>query len=482
MRSIDKKTFMAFMICPKMAAFINNKTTGTDIMDLEANKIHEAQFKESAYEMICRLESDEGTKVNRNKIYKTQEGLEILCDIVINRKEENILVELACTNDLHDGPEFMWLVYKYYFLNLAQANLSKVYLVKLDPKYIEGKSPKEELLFPIDVTKKLKQHLYKVPKMIRDFISLENSDILPDVHKGVRCLEPNVCPYKELCWKDSLPTEETIFEIHGMAAHTMFVHYWDEIHKFEDIPKKKLDFRQSVQVRYALKEQDKKPKRIKKDKIQNWINGVNFQKKVHFMYIGNIYPAIPITNGSKVFSRLPFQFSIDTMYPDRDNYNHFDFLADISSPLGMDKQFINRLFEWISLNDKEGSIVVYDKVRATKCLKKLSDWNPDKKNRIDNFVNRFVDLQDIFYNCWYYQPDFKGSYKLLEIAPKFLPVNTFLNFPIKNSREAGDLFLNSYYRKSRQYNNSSELLIRYSRLNTYCLMEVVKFLLNLTQS
>jgi len=472
---INKETFLSFLRCNKLALFIDKFN---HLKDVEANtavsmNVNEILFKDLAYELICASEKGYSDKILRNKRFKTKDGEEIQTDIILKRPEGNILVEVVCSGDTRDGSELIWLAYKYYLLKKTNYKFLTVYLVKVDKGFKKNGALSEGILYVKDVKTKLNQFLPNIPGIIQRIKNYTAQNSLPDKQKGTFCLEPFPCPFKKFCWSDMPNEANTAFEIEGMPAITKFNLFWDETFTFEEIPRKRLDKRQWIQVKQGIRDLPYK----KTDKLTEWINQLQINQGIWFLDIGCSYPVLPLNENSSPFALTPFQFSLKYEFPGGTNVTPYDYIAAESEMKDLTRNFISNLTSKLSGNTL-APIVVYDARRIKKCLSNISEWHTEYTTAITELEKRIVDLKEVFTECWYYHPKFKGSRKLEIIAPIIISEISYKNLDIKNRADLSNIFLKSLSSSSKLSAKEKNDLVEFCNTNSNALMCIVKFLRN----
>jgi hypothetical protein len=320
-----------------------------------------------------------------------------------------------------------------------------------------------------DVTTKIKHLLPNIPGLLVKIKRQLIQNNLPEKQKGLFCLEPNPCPFKNYCWSD-MPNENSVFEIEGLPSWTKFNLFWKGITSFVEIPPKKLDKRQMIQVKYGLRDVPFQ----KTEKLLNWLNQIE-GKNVWFLNMNMAYPVLPLIEGSKPFTAIPFQFSLHYLFLEGTNYTHYPFIGAKPTSDEFILSFTKNLVDDLN-RDKEAPIIVYNLNKVKKAFEKMAFWNKEYKDHIENIILRLVDLREVFIECWYYHPKFKGSYDLQLISSIIVPEIPFERLSIRSNTHAGNIFLKCLNNSSPFGQQERTNLQEYCRLNSYALMEITKFL------
>jgi|GEM_PF-5786301 hypothetical protein len=472
--SITKDIFLSFLRCNKLALYksLDLEEKNFRHISLEEN---EALFKELAYKLACKSENGVSKKIIRNKQFLINEDEHISADVILKHPKENILLEIVCSPNLIDGAELNWLAYKLYLIRKTNYKIHKIWIVKVDKKYEKKGELSDDILFIKDVTTKINRYLHTIPSLIEKINLYLRQRELPEKQKGPFCLEPNPCPFKKLCWED-MPGKNSVFEIDGLLARKKFNLFWKEISSFEEIPKNALNKRQKIQVKYGIRNVPYQ----KTDELNSWLNNINKQGRVWFLSIELAYPVLPMHENAKPFTSVPFQFSLKYQKSGSVNYTPYDFLNIVPSEPDSTLVFLLNLIEKLSL-DVEAPIIIYGSKRIKKCLTNLATWYPGYSRVINNILSRLIDLQEVFEECWYYHPKFKGSTELSRIAPIMIPEIPYGHQFIKSRTHAGNEFIRYLNKPSGISKETQRHLSEYSNLNSHSLMEIVKFIRQIKQ-
>lgn len=477
---INKEVFFNFLRCNKLALYIEkfahlkNEQPTTSCIDE-----NEFQFKEVAYKLIYDSEKEVCTKILRNKIIKINDGETVSADVILKRaenaalkfKKETILIEIVNSSNLLDGPELAWLAYKIFLIKKANYPIDKIWVIKVDRKYEKNGTLTDGFLFIRDVTLKIQQFLPNIPPLLARIKNILGQGSLIDKQKGIFCLEPNPCPFRNNCWKDMPCEKETAFEIEDMQPNTKFHLFWDETFTFESIPRKRLDKRQWIQVKHGMRNVPL----IKKDKINEWTTYLNAPAGIWYLDIMACHPVEPFCDMARAYASTPFQFNVKYQFPDSTNFTDSNFVGIDTRPSEMPLLFFKNLTSLLNLN-RNAKIVVFNLRKIENILNNLAKWHPELYSQIKDIKSRLVDLMEVFYECWYYLPCFKGAYHLRKIAPFMIKGLDFTNSPIHDNSTAKNIFLKSVYKQAILSDKDKMHLKEYSGQNSLAMMEIVNFL------
>ena len=110
------------------------------------------------------------------------------------------------------------------------------------------------------------------------------------------------------------------------------------------------------------------------------------------------------------------------------------------------------------------------------CLSNLLIVSPEYSAEMEVILKKLVNIQDVFYEHWYYDPKFKGSYYLKHIVPIMCPEISYTDLTIKSGNQAQYEFRRLTTENDLDIIQIKNGLKAYSSMDTLSLFEVFKFL------
>jgi hypothetical protein len=132
---------------------------------------------------------------------------------------------------------------------------------------------------------------------------------------------------------------------------------------------------------------------------------------LYFLDFETYQTAIPLYDGLKPYSQIPFQFSVHKV-DKKGKKTHYSFIAEGSRDPR--NNFIKEIKE--NLGSK-GSIIVYNQSFEQARLKEIGEFLPKEKNIVDKLIKRMVDLLIPFRNFDYYNRKQEGSASIKYVLP-----------------------------------------------------------------
>ena len=335
--------------------------------------------------------------------------------------------------------------------------IRKCFLMHLNKEYVrKGEIKLKELFVQDDITSEVEEHTEGIQERIDRLIEVINLKECPSVNNGGHCNNQKECPLTD-CW-DFLP-ENHVFHLYRGGKNALQL-FEEGIYAIKDIPEDfKLNDKQGIQ-----RDCEKKNKiHVHKDKIKHFLKTLNYP--LYYLDFETFSTAVPMFDGLKPYSQVPFQFSLHVVEKEGDKPKHHEFLYDGSKDPR--EEFILKLKK--VLGDK-GSVVVYNQSFEINRLRDLSEFLPEHKNWVENTIGRIIDLLIPFRNFSYYNPIQKGSASIKKVLPA-LTGESYEDLGISGGGVASVEFY------SMAYNNGKDVrdaLLKYCKLDTLAEVMIVE--------
>jgi len=335
--------------------------------------------------------------------------------------------------------------------------INKTYLLHLNNEFVKnGEIDFNELFVREDVTEQVEEAVKDIDKRILDVFSFISSPSPPDAALAKAKL---VKDGFHDCIKDgcvSLP-ENHVFCLYrgGKLSCELFENGFEVI---KDIPEDvRLNGKQKIQRECELSGEVY----VDRDGIKNFLGKLEYP--IHYLDFETFSTAIPMFDGLKPYSVVPFQFSLHV--DDKENVNHYEFLYEGSGDPR--REFLEALKE--SLGDS-GSVVVYNQSFEIGRLKELAEAFPEHKKWIENVLKRIIDLLIPFREFSYYNPKQQGSASIKKVLPA-LCGKSYEGMEIGDGGTASVKFYNMAYNNGKDVR---EALLKYCELDTLAEVMIVE--------
>jgi len=363
------------------------------------------------------------------------------------------------------------VAFQKYLIESRGVKIRKCFLMHLSNEYVrKGDLKVEKLYVKEDITSEVDSILEETKKKIANMfkiISLKEAPkagvFLPKVIKeGVH----NCC--KDGCL--DLPENHVFYLYRGRKLTSEL--FERGIKHIKDIPEDcKLTDRQKIQRDCEIEGKT----HINKEKLREFLG--TLQHPIYYLDFETFTTAIPMFDGLKPYSQVPFQFSLHVVRKEGEKPEHFEYLYDGNNDPR--KEF---LLELQKVLGDEGRIVVYNKSFEIGRLKELAEYFPKQKKWVDSVVKRIVDLLVPFREFSYYNPEQQGSASIKTVFPA-VTGKSYEGMEIREGLTASVEFFKTTYEecveKERQKIRKS--LLDYCELDTLAQVMIVEKLRMLTR-
>jgi hypothetical protein len=342
---------------------------------------------------------------------------------ILERTEEASwnLVEVKSSTSVKDV-YYPDIAVQHYVLEGCGLSISRTGILHINNQYVyDGLRLDLNALFAFkDLTDQVKAMQPEIPDHLAALKTmLANSDA-PDIKPSRHCSRPYDCEFWDHCTKD-MP-EFWVFDINGIA-HTRL----DElarlgIEKISDIPETFPLGEIQNRIRTSVIDQQD----FISDDLKTELDKMQFP--IHFLDFETVAPAVPRYAGTRPYQTIPFQWS-DHILDEDGRLVHREYLC--SEDKDPREEFTRALLNAL---ETAGSIVIYTRYE-TGVLNSLIAHFPQYAEKLQSFIERFIDLHAIIRNN-YYHPKFYGSFSLKHVLPALLPEMTYDKLSIQDGIQA----------------------------------------------
>lgn len=394
-------------------------------------------------------------------------------DILVNDGDGYSIYEVKSTTSVK--PHYLYdLAYQYYVLHNLGYEINSLNLVHINSGYIfENKLDIKKYFKINDLTKEVKEKYCDVCNLLEESDRILNDVKEPKSIMSSQCNAYNGCPFLTYCKKyNNIPDKNSVYDLYNNRARTKQVN--SKIVSFKDILDNniKLSEIQARQIDFALNDRDMY---IDKEKIKEFIEGFEFP--IYFFDFETYQDIIPKFDGTRPYQQIPFQYSLHILNSDG-SLEHKEFLGD-----GINNPIYDIVEKMISDLGDKGSIVAYNDSFEKSRIKELSEIVIKHKDKLDSFINRFVDLADVFQNGYCYNKEMGGSFSIKSVLPALFPNDASLNYKnledVHKGDEASATYLALKDMSKEEYDKKRISLLNYCKLDTYAMVRIYQKLLEL---
>lgn len=355
------------------------------------------------------------------------------------------LVEVKSTSKVKDEhiPD---LAIQKWVLEGNGVILNSVNLAHINNTYVgeEGDS----LFSVVDLSDQLE---HDVSEIVRELVELMASEEQPDVPLGKHCKD---CDLEEHCFGGFLG--KTIYNIPRISDAKISELESRNVFELEDVPE---DFALTDAQRKVVDAQINKTVFVDETAIRQALEGIAFP--IYFLDFETVNPAIPIEQGIRPFSKIPFQYSCHQLEENGD-LSHFEYLHDKYENPGA------KLAEHLANHIGDtGTVMAYSAGFERGVLLGLADQIPELEPQLRSISDRLWDLLPVMRNNYsHYQ--FGNSYSIKAVLPVLVPDFDYKQLSVQDGAQAGAVWLSSV-----QTDNTEEREAIFSSLREYCGMDTM---------
>src|SRR3989344_4371496 len=350
--------------------------------------------------------------------------------------------------------------FQKYVYEANGLKIIKCFLMHLNKEYFrKRKLDAKKLLVKEDVTSQVNLVMKDIKERIDKMFKIIKSDKPPKagllIDKMIK--EGNHDCFTENCI-DDLPENHVFCLYRGnKLACELFE---NGIMHIKDIPQHvKLNGKQNIQRECEVK----KKVYIDKAGIKQFLATLKYP--LYYLDLETFSTAIPMFNGLKSYSQVPFQFSLHIAKKEGSKPEHHAFLYDGNGDPR--EEFTIALKKVIG---EKGTVLVYNQSFEIGRLKELAEHFPEHKEWIDNVLKRIVDLLVPFREFSYYNPKQQGSASIKDVLPA-ITGKSYKGMEIGDGGTASVEFYNMCYNNGKDVR---ENLLKYCELDTLAEVMIVE--------
>ena len=214
---------------------------------------------------------------------------------------------------------------------------------------------------------------------------------------------------------------------------------------------------------------------IDKKGIKEKLNNLNFPLQI--LDFETYSSAIPKFDGFKVHEAVPIQYSLFRL-DKNENIEHFEFIQEKYSEKitsGIMDSLKNNLLN-------AGTIICWNKSFEIGRLKKLGELHPENKDYIDSVIEKVFDLMEVFSKNLYVDYKFTGSSSLKKVLPVLIEGEGYENLDVQDGAQAITEWEKIIFQNISNEEKESIIssLLEYCKYDTYSLIKIYNFLVNLS--
>lgn len=383
------------------------------------------------------------------------------------------LYEIKSSTTIHKEHEYD--VTFQYLVGQTQLNVHKIYLVRVNSKYVKNGELDLEQLFLVDdmmdIVAKRKDEVLELRNQALDVLKLTEPPM------SLHCFKPDNCHCKSLCHPNL--GEFPIYDL-CRGTQKQYKYLLDlGCTSVADIPD---DF--ILNPSQELQRQSAKTAQpiINKEAIAKELAQLEYP--LYFLDYETFGTAVPIHDGYTPYQQIVFQYSLHVIESEGAEPKHFEYLVTDT-----DEPSANVAKRLLSVIGDTGTIIVWNKGFECGRNRELGKLQPDYADRLDNINKRTYDLMDCFKKGYYVDYRFHGSASIKKVLPVLCPELSYKEMNIGEGTAA----MMAWYQITHDDNSAFDEdsihlkdkikkdLLKYCELDTWAMVEIWRKLIKPTR-
>ena len=460
---LSKTDFLHYQACNKSLWLLKHKPK---IYPHKSHSNYDDKLAQEGYQVqknvttfLLRKNSGKGYVFNQK--FKTADGLFAEADITSPNNDGSVdLYEVKSSSSI-SKEHLIDATFQLITIERGGRSVNKVYIVHVNKEYVKSGD--------IDVGKMMSFSL--VTEQVR---SLER-EINVEINSALKFLaDLNIDETTCSCLKLSRGRHCDSFDYFNQNIPKPSIYNLPRIHK------KKLQMF-SAEGRFELDEIDEsevsgnqlsvltaaksKTPVIDEAKIETFFEQVKYP--LYFLDYETYSSAIPLIDGVKPYTHIPFQFSIHVKESeDATETQHHEYLAESA-------EFPSRMIEQLeNIICTSGSLVAWHKTFENQRNQEFAHIYLEKAKFLMGLVERTIDLEDVFKDG-YVDIAFGGSTSIKKVLPVIVPDLTYDGLRVASGTDAMVAFAEMItLLPGAKRNNLRSEMLRYCKLDTLAMVRI----------
>ena len=357
--------------------------------------------------------------------------------------------------NLHD------LSFQRHVYESSGIKIRKCYLMHLNKDYVRnGELDLDKLFLKEDVTSDVKKLMNGLEERVKEMFDVISSKVKPKAGLYLKmALKNEYHSCLDSCVE--LPNNN-VFDLYrgGKLSLELFN---KGIVLIKDIPSTvKLNEKQKIQFDCLVKDEV----HVDKGAVKKFLKQLEYP--VSYLDFETFSTGVPLFDGLKPYSAVPFQFSLHVVKKEGASPEHFEYLYTGSSDPRF--EFLKSLQKVLG---SAGSIVTFNASFENNVLKKLSEFMPSDKKWVDSVISRGVDLLMPFRDFDYYDSKQCGSASIKSVLPA-MTGKDYSSLDInEGSGASAEFYRVSYTADNSDKDKVLKNLLEYCSLDTEAMVMIV---------
>lgn len=410
---------------------------------------------------LTRKSIEEGKPVIYEAAFQYDQVL-VALDILVEKEDGWHGYEVKSTNETKDT-HIRDAALQYWVISNSELGLKSINVLHFNRDYVLGKELDIHQLFTWDdITEQVLLLQPWIEEQITANKACLDSDELPEIEIGSHCSDPYPCDFMGHCWKH-VPNYSVFNLTRGGSKAWQL--YGEGILDIKDIPD---DFQLSFSQELQVSSEKSGSWYVDQEAITQFVDSLNYP--LYFLDFETIMPAIPVFEGTRPYQQVVFQYSLHIQQSKLSSVDHKEHLANPNDA----ELRKNAMLQLIDDCGKDGDVLVYNKAFEASRINELISAFPRYGSRLQNIVDRMVDLAVPFQKKWFYTPEMRGSYSIKKVLPALVPELSYSDLEIQEGGTASLTFLQMVQGQFvGNENQVRQALLDYCKLDTFAMVKIL---------
>lgn len=427
---ISKTDFIQYLHCPKSLWLMTHKPDAYPQGEFsEFAKKLEAEGREvEAYVRELINGREDANRFTFQSVFKTERGLYAMADMVRDNEDGSISIyEIKSSTSVKSDPKHNQIKDACFQMLAAQElghRVREVFVVHLNDEYVrDGKIDPEALLIFADVTVRVREVEAETQQQISEALSLlEKPEIDESSCTCLTLTKANHCD-SFTHFNPNIPNP-SIYNLPRASRGLLETFVRDGRFNLDQISLDEVTDRQKSVLQSA---QSNEPV-IDRVALASWFSKAEYP--LYFLDYETYASAIPIVDGARPHSPIPFQYSLHVKRaPDDSELDHFEYLAEEAA---LPSAMVEHMEQHIG---PEGSVISWHASFENTQNSTMAKQFPDKAAFLQSLIDRTLDLEKIFTEA-YVDIAFGGSTSIKKVLPVLVTDLNYDGLVVANGTDA----------------------------------------------
>lgn len=464
---ISKTDFIQYLNCPKSLWLLKHSPEQFphgDFSDYMKKLTAEGYEVEAYVQQLLNSQADAGT-YSYQSIFRTERGLYAKADVTRDNGDGTIsLYEIKSSTSVKRGGQHNQIKDAAFQKIVAEESglkVAKVFIVHLNKDYVrQGEIDPEELLVFAEVSSDVAAVEAETKVEVDDALALLGQQEIDE--SSCSCLhltKSNHCD--SFGYFNSAVPSPSIYSLPRISKSKITDFVTDGRFGLDEIRLDEVTEKQAL----VLKSAHLREPMIDQAAIARFFTKAAYP--IYFVDYETYSSAIPLVDGARPQSPIPFQYSLHVKRtPDDMELLHFEYLAEEAAmPLTMIEHMQRHI-------GSTGSLVSWHASFENTQNKTMAEQYPDKAEFLHDLIKRTLDLEDVFKEG-YVDIDFRGSTSIKKVLPVIAPDLTYEGMDVASGTDAMEAWIRLISMPdSVEKEQLREAMLEYCKLDTCAMVRI----------